>query len=64
MVCGIAEGSQEARAVVYAFDVGGDYLRLIVLGEILQEVRLIEVQRVPVADGLAEAQSPLAAMRD
>ena len=51
--------AEEAPAVAYSLHVCGDHTGVRILGEVVQEVRLVEVERVPVADHLAEPQTPL-----
>ena len=48
----------EAGTVLDALDVGRYHLGLRIIGEILQEIALIDIAGVAVADDLAEAESP------
>ena len=47
-------------AVSDALDVGGHYLGLIVRGEVLQQIAFIDIAGIPVGDGFAEADTPMA----
>jgi hypothetical protein len=61
---GTTECGQEAPSVVHPLDVGTDDLRLWVVCQVVQEVRLVQVHGVAVVHGLAEAQASGGAVAD